>query len=505
MEKELFSIWALEIGAVLFADSFCSRKGIKNKAEQELPFQQKMTSKHEVDSDDSDSSHEGSAETCERAAGECSSSAASGPKMARYHAGQGYGLVQPSFNLGPRALRSASFVGEVGKSEEHVEMRKVVITKIMSSVQEEDAEDENGESTKSRGNECAYDEDDQANSSSFGAELEKHKHKMVGALRDYVKKTVDRRGEAVMDAIKRNFDQHGGEIPRKVFDQLLSIGGVHHDENRSPGELSEELWRERTVSWLDTMTPEGRKWFSVAIESSVLDKDVDFAFAFENDAQIDEDIEHQILLDLPRTYPGVEYFDDTVVLLSLHRILRATAITLPEVGYVQGMNFMAAFLMLHTKTDQDAHRLLVELLGNPRYNLRLLFGEGLPSLEKLTGILSRLIQKRSPRLHRHLDDIELGDFHFSFQWFFTLFAYTMPFDALVHVWDLFFEKSWEGFFMVAVTLLKDNEKDLLKADFENAFLIIKQAAWNPKVNFYKRARRVKLSRDEIDAIKTAVS
>lgn len=50
--------------------------------------------------------------------------------------------------------------------------------------------------------------------------------------------------------------------------------------------------------------------------------------------------------DLDRTFPGTEQFNNVAGQQQLRRVLRAYAAYDPDVGYCQGMNFLAALLLM---------------------------------------------------------------------------------------------------------------------------------------------------------------
>ena len=68
-----------------------------------------------------------------------------------------------------------------------------------------------------------------------------------------------------------------------------------------------------------------------------------------------------ISLDIPRTFPDEE--DSKVLRKSLNNILKAISLVHPEVGYCQGMNFLALRL-LQVLSDEDAFWLLFYLIEN---------------------------------------------------------------------------------------------------------------------------------------------
>ena len=59
--------------------------------------------------------------------------------------------------------------------------------------------------------------------------------------------------------------------------------------------------------------------------------------------------QHAILIDLGRTFPNHSYFSGAFGpgQLSLFNLLKAYSLLDPEVGYCQGLSFIAGVLLLH--------------------------------------------------------------------------------------------------------------------------------------------------------------
>lgn len=333
---------------------------------------------------------------------------------------------------------------------------------------------------------------------------------LVASVRGYVKNQVNEKGTALVGAIRQKLDQPGRAVPRKIFETFVALGRYALDVDREAVEEADDTeiehpadrWLQRSLNYIEVMQPEGRRWLELVLDHSVLDKNADLSFAFE--VQLDEEMEHQIDMDLPRTYPDIEYFDDPAVLLSMRRVLRAAAVALPEVGYVQGMNFLVGYLLLHSKTEETALRILIELMANPRYNMRNVFVEGLPSLRKLTEVLQNVVRSRDPELYKHFCDIGFDDLFVVYQWICTLFAGAMPFDALADAWTLFFERGWVGVVAITLTLMMDHRKALMQSDFERSFALLKAAAANPNDGYIDRARQMRFAPTQISEIEHAV-
>lgn len=66
----------------------------------------------------------------------------------------------------------------------------------------------------------------------------------------------------------------------------------------------------------------------------------------------DAEVRTSIAKDISRTFPGHSYFDSLKGKQALTRVLEATAVHNPEVGYTQSMNFLAGVLLLLLEEEQ---------------------------------------------------------------------------------------------------------------------------------------------------------
>ena len=271
------------------------------------------------------------------------------------------------------------------------------------------------------------------------------------------------------------------------------------------GEVVEEkddlLHRKRGESFLKEMPLLGSEWLE-ATRCPQTNTLLETYPSLVDLAMVDmtEEEREQIDRDMPRTFPDQEYFKDPSVKLSLKRVLRAIAVAFPEVGYVQGMSFIAGFFLLHTHNEQETFALLGNLLVNPKYNMRSVFVAGLPGLLEIKEKFAKVLKERDQELFAHLEQHGLGEFEFMYQWVLTLFSYTMSFDCLTDVWDAFFRYGWHLMFKVYVTLIDSRRETLRSAEFEEMFEVLRDLPEKPDKNLLSKALEVELSEDHMQLI-----
>jgi len=88
---------------------------------------------------------------------------------------------------------------------------------------------------------------------------------------------------------------------------------------------------------------------------------------------------------------------------SLHNVFKAYSVYEKEVGYTQGMNFIAA-MILRYMSEEEAFWVMVALLkGSEKKPLRGLYAEELPLLHQCLCQLEKLVNEQFPRLDRHFE------------------------------------------------------------------------------------------------------
>uniref|UniRef100_A0A8C6UV45 TBC1 domain family member 14 n=1 Tax=Neogobius melanostomus TaxID=47308 RepID=A0A8C6UV45_9GOBI len=170
-----------------------------------------------------------------------------------------------------------------------------------------------------------------------------------------------------------------------------------------------------------------------------------------------------IKLDISRTFPqlcifqqGGPYHD------VLHSILGAYTCYRPDVGYVQGMSFIAAVLILNLDTA-DAFIAFANLLNKP---CQMAFFRVDHSL-MLTyfAAFEVFFEENLPKLFAHFKNNNLSPDIYLIDWIFTLYSKSLPLDLACRVWDVFCRDGEEFLFRTALGLLRLYQDVLTSMDF----------------------------------------
>lgn len=164
---------------------------------------------------------------------------------------------------------------------------------------------------------------------------------------------------------------------------------------------------------------------------------------------------------------------------TLCNVLCAYANFDPDIGYCQGMSFVCGHLVYYLN-EEDAFWVLVSLVKT--YEMGDMYRPGLPLLTTLLYKLDRLIQIYMPNLFLHFESLGVQTVMYASEWFSTIFAYSFEFSMAARIWDVFFVEGVNYLLNLALAILKIAEPHILKLNFEETILYLKERGYHTLVN-----------------------
>ncbi|XP_041795583.1 rab GTPase-activating protein 1 isoform X2 [Chelmon rostratus] len=181
----------------------------------------------------------------------------------------------------------------------------------------------------------------------------------------------------------------------------------------------------------------------------------------------------QIALDLQRSFPthrslmgeSPEAIEGQA---KLFRVLIAYAKYCPQVGYSQGMSYIAAVLLMQL-AEEESFWALTALLDKPKY-LAELFDLSLTKVQHQVKVFDQFLKHRKPKLSQHMESVGVLSVHFVMPWFLTLFSSLPCWDSVLAVWDLIILHGLSAVFRTALTIIELLEPRLMDLNDEGAVL-----------------------------------
>lgn len=205
----------------------------------------------------------------------------------------------------------------------------------------------------------------------------------------------------------------------------------------------------------------GKVWLTVSGAEKMKDDSGPNYYHHLLSGDIDQDIVDIVKTDLPRTYPDNIFFSEAADhQRQLCNILVAYAHDNKEVGYCQGLNYIAGLLLLVTKDEETTFWLLKVLVEKtlPKYYTRTMEG-----VITDIAVLEELVRLKIPDVHKHVQDVGLPWAVITTKWFICLFAEVLPIETVLRIWDCLFYEGSKIIFRVCLTLIKRNRTSLLES------------------------------------------
>jgi len=220
-----------------------------------------------------------------------------------------------------------------------------------------------------------------------------------------------------------------------------------------------------------------------------------------SNSPIPESISTIIDADVKRSFKNFERIDAE----SLANILITYAYHNPEVGYCQGMNFIAGFLYLILQDESKAFVFLNRIIG--KYEMNELYSKNIPLLKKHFYKMDRLLYMYYPELTACLRNEGINSSLFSSTWFITLFTNSLqandelePNTFLLAIWDTFLLYGWKAIYKTGLFIIGKLEPQLMKSKFDQMMMtfteLIKGNSFKEKIlsaEFKQRFSEIKLT------------
>ena len=193
--------------------------------------------------------------------------------------------------------------------------------------------------------------------------------------------------------------------------------------------------------------------------------------------------EHQIDLDLKRTFPNEKKCMNEHFLQRMKNILLCYSTRNSTVGYCQGMNFLVARLLLIMDDEEKVFWLFVQIMENI---LSLLNYQELTGIIVETTLIEILIAYYLPELNKFLTEKEFSitTSNFIHKWIVCLFAQTLKPEMVYTLYDFFFIDGFITMIKASIFILTSIQQEVLaQKTFDEIYSIfteVENKVTNPK-------------------------
>ena len=195
------------------------------------------------------------------------------------------------------------------------------------------------------------------------------------------------------------------------------------------------------------------------------DKTNDNIINDENDLKIkDKEKSINIIeLDIERTFPYLGVFrGDSPMAQDLREILRVFVISRPDIGYIQGLSFIAGILLL----NMDKFKAFISLMNLILNPIMLPFYKmDNESIQQRLKLFKQVFYFNLPELCEHFDELGLLPENYFLSWNMTLFTRDVNLELAKRIWDVFMVEGIKAIYSAAIVFLSHFESKLINMDF----------------------------------------
>jgi len=170
-----------------------------------------------------------------------------------------------------------------------------------------------------------------------------------------------------------------------------------------------------------------------------------------------------IELDIERTFPYLGVFrGDSPMAQDLREILRVFVISRPDIGYIQGLSFIAGILLL----NMDKFKAFISLMNLILNPIMLPFYKmDNESIQQRLKLFKQVFYFNLPELCEHFDELGLLPENYFLSWNMTLFTRDVNLELAKRIWDVFMIEGIKAIYSAAIVFLSHFESKLINMDF----------------------------------------
>ena len=218
-----------------------------------------------------------------------------------------------------------------------------------------------------------------------------------------------------------------------------------------------------------------------------------------------EDTLESIKYDIARTFPTLAIFNEGGPYYELlHNLLGAYTCFRPDIGYVQGMSYIAALFILNLD-EYDAFMCLANLLNRPI--LQAFFRVDDRRMNSFFLGFDLLLASFFPKVADKLNLLGMTSNFYMLDWVFTLFSKPFDLDVACRLWDVFFRDGDLFIYRTALGILRMLQDELLSInEFIDAAQLFSRipAKYNNQVILFENISKISITMKQVDqALTTA--
>lgn len=226
----------------------------------------------------------------------------------------------------------------------------------------------------------------------------------------------------------------------------------------------------------------------------------------ENNIQHDQAFKQNVKVieeDLGRTFTELGYFKVGQPLYQpLKNILAAFSVYRPDLGYVQGMSFVAGTLLLHSGDEFMGFKCFANMMTKTLFYT--FYSFDMPKVNIFFHVFIKFLREKNQRLGQIFEEFQIQPSVFLFEWVVALFSNILKLESSARIWDSYFLYG-DSFLMKVCLAICACLGKLCTENFEMIIVLFKQVKKHvTEEELFKAIDEIKLTEKQYEETKAKI-
>ena len=187
-----------------------------------------------------------------------------------------------------------------------------------------------------------------------------------------------------------------------------------------------------------------------------------------NDKEKIQEIKNQIKLDINRTIIQYPIGKEKEFTIKLSQLLFEISCRENNLSYIQGMNFIAAFILLLTGNNSELSLIIFFKIFYMESNyfhksFKFCYDENFSLLIHYVVLFKDLLLRYNKDLYNHIINLD-ENFFWLMKWIQTLFVINFNFEFAIKCWDIIIAKGLDSIISISLSIIMFLEKQIFQCE-----------------------------------------
>lgn len=208
--------------------------------------------------------------------------------------------------------------------------------------------------------------------------------------------------------------------------------------------------------------------------------------------------EDMINLDLPRTFPNLKFFaKDTMQYNQLKEVLTIYTLYRTDIGYIQGMSYIAATLLLYLD-PYEAFYCFANIINHAWFQP--FFTMDLCGINAYMNTFAHFMHENLPQVHANFARNNITPQLYLFDWVVTLFSRSFPIELVSRLWDNFLIDGHLFIIRTSIAILHHHREIHARGNMDECLAEIGRSGEIKEDDLFESLNLIKIKKSKLESV-----